>query len=46
MAPLGPAERNQFMQIMRRLVDLNNDHSRVPLRIDSKPSAGARKSPR
>jgi DNA-binding MarR family transcriptional regulator len=46
MAPLGPAERNQFMQIMRRLVDLNNDHSRVPLRIDSKPSAGARKSSR
>jgi DNA-binding MarR family transcriptional regulator len=46
MAPLGPAERAQFMQIMRRLVDLNNDQSRVPLRIGTEPSTGATKSAR
>ena len=40
MAPLKPAERAYFMQIMKRLVDLNNDHSRVPLRIDSNPKQG------
>lgn len=37
MAKLKPAERAFFMQIMKRLVDLNNDHSRVPLRIDDHP---------
>ena len=42
MSPLRPEERVQFMEIMRRLVDLNNDHSRVPLRIDRDPGNGAR----
>jgi DNA-binding MarR family transcriptional regulator len=46
MSPLGPAERALFMQLMRRLVDLNNDQSRVPLRVDPGPSPGARKRDR
>lgn len=37
MAPLTSVERAYFMQIMKRLVDLNNDHSRAPLKIDDHP---------
>lgn len=33
MEPLTAGERVQFMRIMRKLVDLNNVHSRVPLKI-------------
>lgn len=32
MAPLRPNERNSFMQMLRRLVHINNEHSRAPLR--------------
>jgi DNA-binding MarR family transcriptional regulator len=32
LAPLKPAERATLMQLMIRLVDLNNEASRVPLR--------------
>jgi DNA-binding MarR family transcriptional regulator len=38
LAPLKPAERNAFMQMLKRLVHLNNEHSRAPLR-PSEPRA-------
>jgi hypothetical protein len=34
VAPLKPAERKTFMALLVRLVDLNNDVSRVPLRAE------------
>lgn len=33
LAPLEPDDRTHFMRIMSKLVELNNDESRVPLRI-------------
>ncbi len=33
LAPLEANDRAAFMRIMRMLVDLNNDHSRVPLQL-------------
>ena len=33
LAPLDRQDRTIFMRIMRKLVDLNNDHSRVPLQL-------------
>ncbi|MGH6877074.1 MAG: MarR family winged helix-turn-helix transcriptional regulator [Rhizomicrobium sp.] len=33
LAPLKPAERTVFMVLLRRLVHLNNEHSRAPLRL-------------
>jgi DNA-binding MarR family transcriptional regulator len=38
--PLNRHERAQFMDMMRKLVELNNDHSRVPLRLEAKPTHG------
>jgi DNA-binding MarR family transcriptional regulator len=35
VAPLNDEDRATFMRIMRKLVDLNNDHSRVPLRLST-----------
>ena len=32
LAPLTPAERHAFMQMLKRLVHLNNAHSRAPMR--------------
>jgi DNA-binding MarR family transcriptional regulator len=32
LAPLAPAERRPFMAMLSRLVDINNVHSRAPLR--------------
>jgi MarR family transcriptional regulator, lower aerobic nicotinate degradation pathway regulator len=32
LTPLAPAERRQFMTMLARLVDINNVHSRAPLR--------------
>jgi MarR family transcriptional regulator, lower aerobic nicotinate degradation pathway regulator len=32
LAPLKPGERSAFMQMLRRLVHLNNERSRAPLR--------------
>jgi MarR family transcriptional regulator, lower aerobic nicotinate degradation pathway regulator len=32
LAPLKPSERDAFMQMMKHLVHLNNEHSRAPLR--------------
>ena len=32
LSPLPPRERKQFMQLMKRLVHINNRHSRAPLR--------------
>jgi DNA-binding MarR family transcriptional regulator len=32
LTPLSPAERRQFMSMLTRLVDINNVHSRAPLR--------------
>ncbi|HVA35859.1 MAG TPA: MarR family transcriptional regulator [Stellaceae bacterium] len=34
LAPLKPAERVMFMDLLRRLVHLNNEHSRAPLRLN------------
>lgn len=33
LAPLKPPERVIFMALLRRLVHLNNEHSRAPLRL-------------
>ena len=35
LEPLDRHDRETFMRMMRKLVDLNNDHSRVPLRLDT-----------
>jgi len=32
LAPLAPAERRQFVRLVRKLVEQNNDRSRVPLK--------------
>jgi DNA-binding MarR family transcriptional regulator len=32
LAPLKPSERSAFMAMLKRLVHLNNEHSRAPLR--------------
>lgn len=32
LAPLQPGERRAFMQMLKQLVHLNNEHSRAPLR--------------
>jgi MarR family transcriptional regulator, lower aerobic nicotinate degradation pathway regulator len=32
LAPLGPDERTAFMQMLQRLVHINNEHSRAPVR--------------
>ena len=32
LAPLKPSERAAFMQMLKRLVHINNEHSRAPLR--------------
>jgi DNA-binding MarR family transcriptional regulator len=32
LAPLKPSERDAFMQMVKHLVHLNNEHSRAPLR--------------
>jgi len=34
LAPLKPAERKTLMELLVRLVDLNNEVSRVPLRAE------------
>lgn len=36
LAPLKPAERARFMAMLKRLVQLNNDRSRAPLRLPEK----------
>ena len=33
LAPLPPEQRDQFMELLGKLVDLNNEASRVPLRL-------------
>jgi DNA-binding MarR family transcriptional regulator len=38
--PLNRRERTQFMDMMRKLVELNNDHSRVPLRLETGAERG------
>ena len=37
MAPLGSADRRKFLQLLTRLVDLNNDASRVPQQRITEP---------
>jgi len=37
VAPLKPGERQAFMQMLKHLVRLNNDHSRPPLRAKAAP---------
>jgi DNA-binding MarR family transcriptional regulator len=38
LAPLNATERAQFMAMLARLVDINNAHSRAPLRPVGEPS--------
>jgi MarR family transcriptional regulator, lower aerobic nicotinate degradation pathway regulator len=37
VAPLSRQERIEFMRMMHKLVQLNNEHSRVPLRLNTTP---------
>jgi MarR family transcriptional regulator, lower aerobic nicotinate degradation pathway regulator len=37
LAPLKPAARNAFMQMLKHLVHLNNAHSRAPQRLKETP---------
>jgi len=41
LAPLAPADRDAFMRMLGQLVELNNDASRVPLRLDASRSTEA-----
>jgi DNA-binding MarR family transcriptional regulator len=34
LAPLAPEDRETFMRMLSQLVELNNDASRVPLKVD------------
>jgi DNA-binding MarR family transcriptional regulator len=43
LAPLKPGERDAFMQMVKHLVHLNNEHSRAPLR--PKDARQRRRSP-
>jgi DNA-binding MarR family transcriptional regulator len=43
LAPLDPGERDAFMAMLQRMVDLNNSHSRAPLRMSG--AAPVRKLP-
>jgi len=40
LAPLKPGERGAFLSMMRRMVAINNSHSRAPLRINRGEPAG------
>jgi MarR family transcriptional regulator, lower aerobic nicotinate degradation pathway regulator len=44
LAPLKPGERNAFMQMLKHLVHLNNEHSRAPLRPKGsrRPNTGSK----
>jgi MarR family transcriptional regulator, lower aerobic nicotinate degradation pathway regulator len=37
IAPLSREERREFMRMMHKLVQLNNDHSRVPMQLSEWP---------
>jgi DNA-binding MarR family transcriptional regulator len=37
VAPLSRQERTEFMRMMHKLVQLNNEHSRVPLQLSTAP---------
>jgi MarR family transcriptional regulator, lower aerobic nicotinate degradation pathway regulator len=41
LAPLKPGERNAFMHMLKRLVHLNNEHSRAPVRPQEARSRGS-----
>jgi DNA-binding MarR family transcriptional regulator len=41
LAPLAPEDREVFMRMLAQLVELNNDASRVPLRLDAVRSSDA-----
>jgi MarR family transcriptional regulator, lower aerobic nicotinate degradation pathway regulator len=41
VAPLSREERREFMRMMHKLVQLNNDHSRVPLQLSTAPRGEA-----
>ena len=43
LEPLARSERTEFMRLVRKLVELNNEHSRVPLRVQA-PAPAKRKS--
>lgn len=43
LAPLAPAERTEFVRMLRKLVSQNNEHSRVPVR--QKSERGRRAEP-
>jgi DNA-binding MarR family transcriptional regulator len=49
MAPLSEADRQSFMRMLERLVEINNDYSRAPMRTPRRASprltAGRRRKP-
>lgn len=46
LAPLPPADRAGFLQMLSSLVQLNNDFSRAPLRATTGPEPETRKPPK
>jgi DNA-binding MarR family transcriptional regulator len=42
VAPLSREERSEFMRMMHKLVQLNNDHSRVPLQLSDRSERQSR----
>jgi hypothetical protein len=49
MAPLAQADRQSFMTMLERLVEINNDYSRAPMRTPrgaSRPDRGVGKGSR
>lgn len=49
LAPLPEADRESFMRLLERLVEINNGYSRAPMRtpqnVDSLPAGGRRRKP-
>jgi MarR family transcriptional regulator, lower aerobic nicotinate degradation pathway regulator len=39
LGPLTPTQRKQFMTLLAKMVELNNELSRSPLQIDARPEA-------
>lgn len=37
LEPLNKSERKDFLRMMQKLVEVNNEHSRVPLRLQTAP---------
>lgn len=46
LEPLSASERAAFVQMLKRLVNVNNEHSRAPMRIDDRPQRAGAESKR